>query len=361
VLVIVNDATRPTPTAVLLEAVWEEICSWDLTFLVATGTHRAPSGEELRHIFGKFWGRVKERVWIHDARDDAGLLYVGKTSAGTEVFLNRMAVEAGKILVLGSIETHYFAGYTGGRKIVLPGISGFRTIEQNHRLAMDLRAQALVLRDNPVHLDMDEALDFLAGDPHRDVFAILAVLDREHRLYSVDAGDIRQAFLQAASRVDELFSVPAFSKADIVIAVATPPLDIDFYQTQKAVENGKRLLNDGGILLVISACRTGVGNEAFLNLMREAPSPEAVLEKAQRDYHLGYHKAARLAQVATCSEMWSVVGVADEVPRAAFMRPFAEVTSAVKAALEARPQGKVWVLMDAGDTVPRLIDARSAD
>lgn len=349
VLVLVNDATRPTPTARMLEAFKGEMAGWDLSFLVATGSHRAPTEEECRGIFGGLWDQSREKVVIHDARDASRLCRVGRTSAGTEVILNRLAVEASKILVLSSVEAHYFAGYTGGRKIMLPGIAALKTIEQNHRLAMSPLAQALSLEGNPVHRDMDEALGFMSGTA---IFAVLAVMDREQKICSVAAGDIRAAFDAAAVNVNELFAVPVPEKADIVAAVASPPLDIDFYQAQKVVENGKLVLKQGGILIVISPCRAGVGNDAFLEVMRGAGSPRDVLEKVQNGYRLGYHKAARLAEVATWADIWAVTGVDDAIVETAFMKPFPDVQSALDAAFEARPAGKAWVLLDAASTVP---------
>lgn len=351
VLVLVNDATRPTPTAMMGALVQEQAREVDLTYLVATGTHRAPDGDEMSRIFGDAWPEVRERVIIHDARDDAGLVGIGRTSAGTEVAVNRLASEASKIIVLSSVETHYFAGYTGGRKIILPGIAGLRTIEQNHQLALETSARVLSLEGNPVHRDMDEALGFLMDG--REMFALLAVLDREHHVYAATAGAIRPAFAAAAARVDEIFVVPVEEKADIVVAFASPPLDIDLYQAQKLVENGKLALKEGGILIIISACRAGVGNDAFLRLMAGSESPEQVIRKARDHYSLGYHKAARLAEVSTWAEIWAVAGVDDEVIETAFMRPFADAQEAVDTALEARPEGRVWFLMDGGVTVPR--------
>ncbi len=354
VLVIVNDATRPTPTAAMLEALWDDICDWDLSFLVATGTHRAPSQAELGQMFGSFWSQLENRVSIHDASDEAGLAHLGITSAGTEIFLNRRAVAAGKILALGSVEPHYFAGYTGGRKIVLPGISGRSTIEQNHKLALELAARALVLEGNPVHGDMDEALGFLLSRPGLDLFAVQAVLDRDGGIYHVTAGPARAAFARAVPRVDELFALPAPQRADIVIAVMTPPLDIDFYQSQKGIENGQLILNDGGILIIVSACRAGIGNDRFLRLMRQCGSPSQVISEATGGYRLGYHKAARLARVAQRAQIWAVVGVEAETVRSAFMRPFAHLQEAVNEALDTKPDGQAWLLMDAGSVVPVL-------
>lgn len=349
VLVLVNDATRPTPTARMLKTIWDDIKGWDLGFLIATGTHRSPSEEECRRIFGVLWEEARGRVAVHDARDEGSLALVGTTSGGTEVYINRLAAEAGKILVLSSVEPHYFAGYTGGRKIFLPGISGYKTIEQNHYHAMSGDARALAVAGNPVSRDMDEAFNFLDGE---SIFSLMVVMDRERRVCHAAAGDLGQVFSSCTQKVDKLFAVEIGEQADIVLAVSTPPLDIDFYQAQKVVENGKLALKEGGILIMVSACSAGVGNDAFLKLMEEESSPEAVIDKAQNSYRLGYHKAARLAEVETWAEIWAVTGIDDIAVESAFMKPYPGIQLAVDAALKARPSGKMWVLMDAGVTVP---------
>lgn len=351
-LVLVNDATRPTPTGLMLDTLWDMVEAADARFLVATGTHRSPTDAELKQIFGRRWPEVDGRVAVHDARDPEQLVRTGRTSSGNDIFLNRQVVEAERILVLSSVETHYFAGYTGGRKIILPGVAGYETIERNHRLAMDAGARTLALEGNPVHQEMEEALGSLAAP---GIFAVLAVLDQGHAIQAVYAGDIKEAFYAATTAVDDLYVVPAPGSADIVVAVATHPLDHDFYQAQKAIENGKLVLRDGGILILVSACRDGVGNDAFLKIMAAAGSPGRVAEMAREDYRLGYHKAARLAELALRAEMWAVAGVGDEVVRTAFMKPFQQVQKALDTALASRPEAEVMVLMDAGTTVPRLV------
>lgn len=352
VLVLVNDATRPTPTAAMLSSLWDIIGGWDLDFLVATGTHKAPSGEELSRIFGDLWERVRSKVSIHDASDESGLVETGRTDAGTHVRLNRRVVDASKILVVSSVEAHYFAGYTGGRKILLPGVAGRETIEQNHRLAMLPEAQALRLEGNPVHRDMDQVIDMLGGGR---IFAVLAVQDGEHAIRYVAAGDMREAFQAAAREVDGMVSVPFRERADIVLAVAEPPLDCNLYQAQKSIENGHLALKEGGILILASACAQGTGSTAFLGIMEEKGNPVRVLEDSESDYRLGYHKAARLARAASEADLWSVTGVEDEVATTAFLKPQKDLQTALNKALEARPGGKVWVLRDAGATVPRQI------
>ncbi len=352
-LVLVNDATRPTPTAAMLAHLWPALRHRRPRFLVAAGTHRPPTRGECHRIFGDLWEEVAADVAFHDAGDASRLVELGRTPAGTRVLLNRQVVEAKKILVLGSVEPHYFAGFTGGRKIFLPGVAAAGSIEQNHRLALDGAARALALAGNPVHADMDAALDLL-GD--REIFALLVVLDRERRPQAAFAGDIRAAFRRAATAAAELCGAPCPRREEIVLAAAAPPLDRDFYQAQKSVEHGLLALREGGILVLVSGCREGVGDAAFLEIMDGRP-PRAVVEEAHREYRLGRHKAARLAAAAMKHRLWAVTGVGDEVVSRAFMRPFADVGTALAQALAARPHGRVWFLPDAGNVVPRCGEA----
>ena len=352
-LVLVNDGSRPTPTARMLDSLWAEIKAARPTFLVATGTHRPPTDEELGHIFGSRWPEVREQVFIHDSLDPGQLVCAGTTSSGNEVLLNRRVTDAERILVLGSVEPHYFAGFTGGRKIFLPGVAAYETIERNHRLAMEPGAEALRREGNPVDAEMQDALELLAD---REMFAVLAVLDRERRIHSAHAGDIESAFARATADVRRLYSATIHRRADIVVAAATHPLDLDLYQAQKAVENGSLALREGGTLILVSACRDGVGNDAFLRIMSEAGTPERVMALAAKDYQLGYHKAARLAGLARRVALRAVVGVEEKTARAVFMEPFATVQDALDAALSEQPDAGVYILMDAGTTVPIFED-----
>lgn len=177
-LVIINDATRPTPTPAILEAVGDELEAKDARFLVATGAHRAPTEEEYRQILGTQYERFRHRVEAHDAHNASALVDLGHTRNGTPILLNRALIEADRVVATGSVEPHYFAGYTGGRKAFLPGVAGFATIEANHRLALDPHARSLALADNPVSQDMEDALRLIPGR----VFSIMTVLDKRPSL-----------------------------------------------------------------------------------------------------------------------------------------------------------------------------------
>jgi len=178
--------------------------------------------------------------------------------------INRMVTEAGSILVIGSVEPHYFAGFTGGRKSFLPGVASHRTIERNHEGALSPRSRVLSLEGNPVHEDMMAAMDILDEVP---IFSIQTVLTADHRIYAVAAGDIHDSFRAAVERAKKVFCVRMGRKADIVVTVAAHPMDVDLYQSHKALENGKMALRPGGVIILVSRCREGVGEDQFYRLL----------------------------------------------------------------------------------------------
>jgi len=300
-LVIVNDGTRPTPTRQILDVTADDLDAAGAQFIIATGAHRAPTEEEYRFIFGEHYERFAGRIHVHDARDESQMVYLGTSNQGTEMYINRLGYEAERIIAVGSVEPHYFAGYTGGRKSILPGIASYKTIEQNHSHALSLEAQALKLEGNPVHLDMIDALKTLKG---KKIFAIMTVMDKHHNVCSITAGDIITSFDDAVSAAKAVFTTRIPRKADIVITCSAYPMDVDLYQAQKALDNGKLALNPGGILILVSACREGVGDTAYIDLLSSCSTPEQVLEKIKAEYRLGYHKAAKMAEIATWASMW---------------------------------------------------------
>jgi nickel-dependent lactate racemase len=151
VLIIVNDATRPTRTSMVLETIKHYVQNEHLQFIVATGAHRAPTEQELRTIFGKYYQEYETRILIHDSQNKESLEYHGKTRYGNELWLNKAVARFERIFVIGSVEPHYFAGFTGGRKSILPGIAGYDTIEQNHKFDTHPKAQPYKLNCNIIH------------------------------------------------------------------------------------------------------------------------------------------------------------------------------------------------------------------
>lgn len=352
VLFIVNDGTRPTPTSKILDIIYDKIKDKNIKFIIATGIHRAPTEEELKFIFGGHLDSLRDKIYVHDARKEEDMVFIGKSKNGTEMWVNKLGVEAHKIVIISSVEPHYFAGYTGGRKSFLPGIASYKTIEQNHRYALRNEAQPLVLNGNPVNEDMEDAIKTIKD---KEIFSIMAVLDRHQNIYAATAGHIYDSFHAAIEKANEVFAVEIESRADIVVSVAPYPMDVDLYQSQKAIENGKLALKDGGIIILVSKCRDGIGDETFFNLLASSSNAEEVLETIDKGYKLGYHKAARIVDASLKGEIWAVTDLEDEIIKKAFMKPYPGIQEAVDAAIsEKGKDAEVLFLMDGSVTVPLI-------
>jgi nickel-dependent lactate racemase len=268
---------------------------------------------------------------VHDARKAKDMVYLGVSSNGTEMYLNRLLIEAENVIPIGSVEPHYFAGYTGGRKSFLPGVASYETIEMNHKLALSNYAQSLSLDDNPVNADMVDAMQVLSN---LNVFSIQTILSGDHQLYAVTAGDLHKSFDAAIQYAHQVFCVPLQQKGNIVITVAPYPMDIDLYQSQKALDNGKLALEDTGIIIMVSKCRMGVGEDAFLDLLCRASTPTGVMKILEEEYQLGFHKAAKMAQIGEKADMWAVTDLNENIVRKAMMKPYSSLQIAVDDAIE---------------------------
>lgn len=350
ILFIVNDGTRPTPTAKILDILYERIKNMNIRFIIATGSHKNPTPEEIDFIFGKYYGIFKNQIYIHDCNKNEDMNYIGTSKYGTEIYINRLAIEAHKIVVIGSVEPHYFAGYTGGRKSFIPGIVSRKTIEQNHKHALKREAQALVLTGNPIHEDIIDALKFFKNN---EIFSIQTVLDGERNIYAVKSGHIHDSFHAAIDKSQEIYCAKIPEKADIVVSIAPYPMDTDLYQSRKTLENGKLALKQNGILIMVSKCRNGIGPPTFLELLSTCKSPEDVYMKISQGYRLGYHKAAKMADIASWAEMWAITDLDDKVIEAIFVKPFHNLQEAIDKAIQKKgTNSKIIFLMDGSNMIP---------
>jgi lactate racemase len=360
-LVVVNDATRPTPSADVLRVIRGDLEEWlaegerDLSLVVATGTHRVALPEELEHLVGKeFLAAHAGRISSHDSKDKAQLFYQGRTSRGVDVYVNRRLGEARSVILINSVEPHYFAGYTGGRKSLFPGLAGHQTVWANHALSMQPGSESLILDGNPVHEDLEEMLE--VGIAGKQVFSIQLVLDKDHGVGFAAAGSLPATFIEAVAVADRQFVLDLERRYEVVVAIAPHPMDCNFYQTNKAIQSGALAVKDGGVLIVVSECPFGLGeNQTLYDLLAEAESPAAALERAdQEEYRLGVQQVTRVAGILQRAAIWAVTSLPEEQVRAMFMKPFATVQEAVDAALACQPAGaKVLFLTEASITVPR--------
>jgi nickel-dependent lactate racemase len=355
-LVIVNDATRPTPTSKILGYLLPVLSSHpDVKFLVATGAHRAPTEEEYRFIFGDTYEVFRRKIYAHDARKNEDMTYLGKSKNGTEMYINKLVPEYNNVLVIGSVEPHYFAGYTGGRKSFLPGVASYKTIEMNHKLALSDKACSLALNGNPVNEDMVDAMNVLKNI---NVFSIQTVLTGDHQLYAVTAGDLHKSFDAAVEYSKQIFCIPLKQKGNIVLTAAPYPMDIDLYQSQKALDNGKHALEDDGVIILISKCRDGIGEKTFLDLLGKADCPEKIIEILNEEYKLGYHKAAKMAQIGLRAEMWAVTDLDDATIKKSQLKPYKNIQNAIDDAVKLiKSKGKkpkIIVMPSGSLTIPQI-------
>jgi nickel-dependent lactate racemase len=284
------------------------------------------------------------------------MIDLGVTRNGTPIVLNKLVLEAGRIIVTGSVEPHYFAGFTGGRKAFLPGVAAYKTIQANHKQALSPAARSLALEGNPVHEDMMDALPLIRAP----VFSVMTVMDKEQRVAAAAAGDLMASFYQAVEAAGRIFCVPVPAKADIVVSAAKFPMDIDLYQSQKAMDNGGAALKDGGVLILVSSCRDGIGDEAYAQLLSQASSPADAMERIRGGYKLGYHKAAKMAELANRAMIMAVTELPAERLRSLFIQSAPSPQEALDEALERlRVRGnvlpKILILPDGCVTVPTVV------
>jgi len=378
ILVIVNDYTRPTPTAEIISMIEPEIKNFNFRFIVACGSHRGPMPDELVQIFGKYTELYKNKILIHDAKDNTKLKFLGKTRRGIPVWLNQAVWEADKIIAINSVEPHYFAGFTGGRKSFLPGVSGLETITANHKLSLQPQAKTLALEGNPVNEDMIEIAQMVP----RDIFSIQVVIDPapiskrpdkgitdfgakskepenrcgasdKHQIYSIRYGDIFDTLKVASEDAKKIFCVPIKEKADIAVALIQEPYDINFYQSQKGMENAKLALKDKGIMITASHCRKGIGDDEFIRAIAGTKTAKEVLSKINKEFKLGHHKSAKLVETMMWAEIWTVMPIDDKIIESVFMKPFHNLNVALAKALEKKGKdAKIIILLDASLTVP---------
>jgi len=270
------------------------------------------------------------------------------------VKVNRLLAEAGGVVLINSVEPHYFAGYTGGRKSLFPGLAAYETVWANHRLSMEPGSESLILSGNPVHEDLQDAMAI--GTADKMIFSIQLVLDKDHRIGFAAAGGLDETFRRAVEMADKQFVLEIDRPYEVVVAAAPHPMDCNFYQTNKAIQSGALAVKEGGVLIVVSECPFGLGeNQTLFDMLAAAASPAQALERAaSQEYRLGVQQATRIAAILQRAEIWAVTSLKDDDVRAMFMTPFADVQTAVDAALAAQgADAQVLFLSEASITVPR--------
>jgi nickel-dependent lactate racemase len=286
--ILICDITRPVPNGLFLPLLVEQLLAAGLpaeriTILVATGLHRPNEGEELAEIVGSRWVLETVPVANHLARDDAAHVDLGTTRLhGVPVRLDRRLVEADLKIATGLVEPHFMAGYSGGRKVIAPGVAHKDTITTFHsaRFMEHPRATSCVLDGNPLHESQLEIVEMLGG-----ALALNTVIDEERRLSFVNFGEVVESHLEAVGFMSEYALVPVTERfKTVVTSAAGYPLDKTYYQTVKGMVTPMDIIEPGGDLIIASACSEGMGSREFVDAQRRLVErgPERFLEEISK-------------------------------------------------------------------------------
>ena len=350
IAIITSDISRPLPSYDVLPAVLKELESAgipdeDITVVFALGSHRHHTEEERRRLAGDY---AYEKVRCIDSEPD-DCIHMGESSNGTPFDFTRSVAEADFRIALGNIEFHYFAGYSGGVKAIMPGVSTPAAIQANHSLMVSPDACAGKLEGNPVREDLEQALKVCPIH-----FIVNAVLDEhKHIVYAV-AGDVIKAHRVGCKYLDKMYRKPIPKRADIVlVSQGGAPKDANLYQTQKALDNAKHALAPGGTMIVIGACNEGLGSAKFEEWLVNAPTAHSMVERIGRDFQLGGHKAAAIAMVLENARIDLVSEMDDDFVRSIFLVPQPSAQAAVDEAMARYGEDATVIAMPfGGATLP---------
>ncbi|MBA7498039.1 Lactate racemase [subsurface metagenome] len=328
VLIIVNDITRPTPYELILPPLLDElhqtgIKKENIIFMVATGIHRSNSQEEIKGMFGE--NIFSAYKFINHDCDDPRSKDLGKLKSGNKLWVNPIVSDIDFIITTGVIVPHYFAGFSGGRKSILPGICGRRTIEGNHSQMVHPNARSGNLKDNPVHQEMQEAAEKVGVD-----FNINVITDEHSEIIEIVAGELLASWQEGVEICKKIYICPIEKKADVVIASAGGyPKDINVYQAQKALNNAYQAIKSGGTIILLAECLEGYGEPTFENWIEEANTPDDIIKRLKNKFVLGGHKAYAIAKLTKEVEVILISSLPSDKARKLFFIPMENISQAL--------------------------------
>lgn len=352
IVVIASDHTRPVPSKIIIPAMLKEIRQGnpeaDITILIATGCHRETTKAELVEKFGEDIV-AKEKIVIHDCDDTENLVSLGKLPSGGELIVNRLAVEADFLCAEGFIEPHFFAGFSGGRKSVLPGVAARRTVVANHcaKFIADPHARTGLVTDNPIHIDM-----LYAARAARLDFIMNVVINSEKKVIYAVAGDCDLAHIRGREFLNQHCQVEA-KPADIVISTnGGYPLDQNIYQAVKGMTAAEATVKEGGVIIMIARSGDGHGGKVFYETFRDEKNLSRMMEtfmaREAEETIPDQWQSQIFARVLQRATIIYISEAPDEVVRDLHMIPAHSIEEALKRADEVlgRTDGTITVIPD---------------
>ena len=288
--ILICDITRPVPNHLFLQPIIHTLLAAGvpaagITVLIATGLHRPNLDAEMAELIGDPWVLQTVNVVNHDARNDADHVHLGTTPRGTVVRLDRRFVDADIRIATGLVEPHFMAGYSGGRKVIAPGVAHAETITTFHsaRFMADPKAANCVLDGNPLHVEQLAIIEMLGG-----ALALNTVIDEDRRLAFVNFGEVIASHLAAVAYTRDYTERPIDRQfGTIVTSAAGYPLDKTYYQTVKGMVNPINILAPGGDLIIASACSEGLGSPEFIDAQQRLMDngPDAFMAEISAKSH----------------------------------------------------------------------------
>ncbi|MDO4490776.1 MAG: nickel-dependent lactate racemase [Lachnospiraceae bacterium] len=350
VVIITSDISRPLPSYDVVPSVLDElyaagVAKEDITVVFGLGSHRAQTEEEMIHLVGE---RAYNEVKCVDS-DVNDCIHMGETAHGTPVDITRVVAEADFRICLGNVEFHYFAGYSGGAKAIMPGVSTPAAIQVNHSMMVSNDACAGKLEGNPIREDIEEA-----GRICGIHYIVNAVLDEHKKIVYCVAGDSVKAHRDACAYLDKMYRKDIPEKADIVIvSQGGAPKDANLYQTQKALDNAKHAVKDGGTIIVVGACNEGLGSKKFEEWLTQSETSHDMVVRIGKDFQLGGHKAAAIAMILEYANIDLVSEMEDDFVRSIFLNPQPSAQKAYDDCVaKYGPDAKVIAMPFGGATLP---------
>ena len=338
IVLIASDHTRPVPSKILVPPMLATVRrgnpNAEITILIATGCHRGTTKAELIEKFGPEIVE-KEKILIHDCADEENIVTIGTLPSGGALRINRIAAEADLLISEGFIEPHFFAGFSGGRKSVLPGIAARETVYWNHNaefIASPL-ARTGILEDNPLHRDM-----VYAARAAKLAFICNVVINAKHEILGAFAGDCEQAHLAGAEFLKGLCQCSR-TEADIVITTNNGyPLDQNIYQAVKGMTAGEATCKAGGVIIMVAACNDGHGGKSFMKTMTQKLTPGEILAQieatAKQDTVPDQWESQILARILSKFRVVLVSEADPNLVRAMKMHPAKDLQLAIQIAEE---------------------------
>jgi nickel-dependent lactate racemase len=277
--IITSDHTRPVPSKLTLPLLLQELRQGneeiDITILVATGCHRASTERELLEKFGEKIVK-QERIVIHNSDAAEEMEYIGLLPSGGKLLLNRIVLQTELLLAEGFIEPHFFAGFSGGRKSILPGVAARETVMYNHNAEFinNEKARAGILSGNPIHIDMEAAAEMAQLK-----FILNVVLDKNKNISAVFAGEPQEAHSEGCKYLARQAGALLKPTPIVITTNGGYPLDQNLYQCVKGITTAESACLPGGVIILAAACNDGHGGKAFYQVLKSANSPQALLQQ----------------------------------------------------------------------------------